>query len=118
MNKKIIAIFCMVIVISFALASASHAEEKACGSQAKNFWQKLFNYPANVTKNSVDVVTDTAKKTTDVVATEVKTVGEVTSGDTEKAKDLVTEPVKGAAETVASAAEGTVNAPIEAAKQE
>ena len=116
MSKKVIVSFCMAFAICIALTAVSQAAEQSSGSQAKNFWQKLFNYPANVTKESVSTVTETAKRGTTVVTTEVKTIGEVTSGSVEKSGDLVTEPVKGAADTVVKATEETVKIPTEAAK--
>jgi len=98
-------------------AMACAAEEQTGGQKAKSFWQKLFNYPANVTKESVNVVADTGKKGTEVVTNEVKTLGEVTSGDTDKAQNLVTDPIVGTGETTKIAVEGTANAPVKAAKE-
>ena len=119
MNKKIAGIACMVLTLCLVLASVSLAEEKAgSDNSVKSFWQRLFNYPANVTKESVDVVTDTTKRAVDVVVQETKRVGEVTSGDVEKTKELVTEPITGTAETAVKAVEGTVNVPVQAAKEE
>ena len=113
MNRKIIAYVCVAVVACFAItAIAGAAEEKA-----KSFWQKLFNYPANVTKESVNVVAETGKKGTETVVNEVKTVGQVTSGDVQKAQNLVTDPVKGTAETARTAIEGTANVPVTAAKE-
>jgi hypothetical protein len=94
------------------------AENETTGSKVKNFWQKLFNYPANVAKESAKAVADTGTKGVEVIAKEVKTVGQVTSGDVNKAGELVTEPIKGTADTVVTAVTETVNAPIEAAKEE
>ncbi|MCX5678185.1 MAG: hypothetical protein NTY76_03655 [Candidatus Omnitrophica bacterium] len=118
MNKKVVVCLCMAFVICIALTAVSNAADENKGNQAKNFWQKLFNYPANVTKESVNVVAETAKRGTAVVTDEVKTVGQVTSGDTEKGGALVTEPVKGTADTVAKAVEETAKIPTEANKAE
>lgn len=116
MNKKVVVCICVAFAICIALTAVSNAADEAKGNQAKNFWQKLFNYPANVTKESVNVVAETAKRGTAVVTDEVKTVGEVTSGSTEKGANLITDPVKGTADTVVKATEETVKIPAEANK--
>ena len=113
MKKQYIACLCVALIICCALTAIAGAAEE----QAKSFWQKLFNYPANVTKESVNVIADTGKKGAETVVNEVKTVGQVTSGDTDKAKDLITEPVKGTVETARTAVEGTANVPVTAAKE-
>jgi len=101
------------------LTSVSYAaENQTFGAKFKNFWRRLFNYPAKVTDESATVVTDTGKRGTKVVTTEVKRAGEVTSGDIAKTKELVTEPITGTAETVVKAVEGTAKIPVEAAKEE
>ena len=116
MKYRIIAI---MIALACVLASASYAVEKeSSGAKIKNFWQKLFNYPARVTEESATVVTDAGKSTTKVVTTEVKRIGEVTSGDVAKTKELIVEPITGTAETVVEAVEGTVKIPVEAAREE
>lgn len=117
MNKKVIVYLCMALVICFAFTAVSFAAEQTSGSQAKSFWQKLFNYPANVTKDSVNTVADAGKKGADVVANEVKTVGQVTSGSIEKTPDLITEPVKNTAEATAQAVVDASQIPTEAAKK-
>ena len=113
MKNKYIVFLCVAIAACVVCAATAGAAEGA----AKSFWQKLFNYPANVTKESVNVIADTGKKGTETVVNEVKTFGQVTSGDTDKAKDLVTEPVKGTVETARTAVEGTANVPVTAAKE-
>ncbi len=118
MKKRLIGIVCVAILLCVAISSASFGAEEGTGSKIKSFWRKLFNYPANVTKESASVVTETGKKGVDVIAKEVKTIGEVTSGDLEKTQNLVTEPLTGTAETAVEAVEGTVNVPAEAAKEE
>ena len=118
MSKRYIAFICVAIVLCFACtAMALAAESQSTGDKAKTFWQKLFNYPANVTRDSVNVVAETGKKGTAVVVNEVKTVGQVTSGDVNKTKDLVVDPLKGTADTAKTAIEGTANVPVEAANQ-
>ena len=116
MNKKAITYLCMAFVACFVLTAVSHAASESTGTQAKSFWQKLFNYPANVTKETVNTVAETGKRGTSVVTDEVKTVGQVTSGSIEKTGDLVTGPVKGTADTTVKAVEETVKIPTEAAK--
>jgi hypothetical protein len=120
MRKTLIGIVCILIALSFVITLASYAQaEKETGKQAaKKAWQKLFNYPANVTKQSAGVVADTGKRGTEVVTKEVKRVGEVTSGDVAKTKELVTEPLTGTAETGVKAVEETGKIPVEAAKEE
>jgi hypothetical protein len=116
MNKKIV-FACLAIAVACALTSASFAAEPA-KAQTKNFWQKLFNYPANVTRESAGVVNDTGKNSANVVIDEVKTIGAVTTGSIDKSVDLVAEPIKGTVETTAKAVVETVNAPIAAAKED
>lgn len=119
MNKRLFSVFCLVLALSFVLVSISYAaESQTTGQKAKNFWQKLFKYPARVTEESSNVVADTGKKGTKVITTEVKRVGEVTSGELAKTKELVTEPITGTAEMAVKAVEGTVKVPVEAAKEE
>ena len=119
MTKRITAIVMIALLFCMVLASVSCAVEKeTVGMKMKNFWQKLFNYPANVTGESAKVVADTGIKSVDVVTKEVKTVGQVTSGDVKKTGDLVTEPIKGTADTAVSAVKGTANVPTAAAKEE
>src|SRR3989338_7308366 len=94
MSKKAIVYLCASFAVCLALTAAANAAEEQKGScQVKNFWQKLFNYPACVAKESVNTAAETAKRGTNVVVNEVKTVGQVTSGDVQKTGDLVTEPV-------------------------
>ena len=119
MKNKLFVYTCVALALCFILTGVSYSVEKeTTGAKAKNFWQKLFNYPANVTNESVTVVSDTAKSGTNVVTKEVKTVGQVTSGEVAKTKELVTEPLTGTAETAVKAVEGTVAVPVNAAKEE
>jgi len=119
MLKRTIGAICIILALCVMLTAVSYAAEKeGLGTKMKNFWQRLFNYPANVTEKSVGVVSDTAVKGTNIVTTEVKTVGQVTSGDVAKTKELVTEPITGTAEMTKKAVEGTVAIPSEAAKEE
>lgn len=120
MKNKLFASVCVILALSFMLAGISYSapEKETVGAKAKNFWQKLFNYPAKVTNESASVVSDTAKRGTEVVTKEVKTVGQVTSGEVEKTPELITEPITGTADTAVKAVEGTVAVPANAAKEE
>lgn len=119
MAKKFVAVACIVLALCFILSGLSYAADKQTfGEKVKGFWQKLFNYPANVVNESAGVVADAAKGAANVATKEVKTVGQVTSGDVAKTKDLVTEPLVGTAETTKKAVEGTVAIPINANKEE
>jgi len=119
MKNKNIGILCLALILCFVLIGVSFAAENESGAKsAKNFWQKLFNYPANVTKESANVVAETGTKGTAVVTDEVKRVGQVTSGDVNKTKDLVTEPLVGTAQTAKEAVEKTAAIPVVAAKEE
>ncbi len=119
MVRKSVVVLCVIMSLCFILSGISAAaEQKSSCEKAKGFWQKLFNYPANVTNETAGVVTDAAKDTTHVVTNEVKTVGQVTSGSLGKTKDLVTEPVAGTAEAAKKVVEGTVAIPVNANKEE
>lgn len=108
----------MVIIFCVSVVSVANAAEKETfGMKCKKFWQGLFNYSANVTQGSANVVSDTGKKSAGVVTQEVKRVGEVTSGELGKTKELIEEPVVGMAETVKGAVEETVKIPFEATKE-
>ncbi|MFA6320666.1 MAG: hypothetical protein WCY36_02275 [Candidatus Omnitrophota bacterium] len=115
MAKKLVIV---VLALCFILSGISYAADQTGAQKAKTWWQKLFNYPANVTNETAGVVTEAAKGTTNVVTKEVKTVGQVTSGSLGKTKDLVTEPLIGTAETTKKAVEGTVAIPTNANKEE
>ena len=118
MSKNIFGIVSIVLVLCVMFVSISDAAEgQTAGAKFKNFWRKLFNYPARVTEESVTTVAETGKKGTKVVTTEVKRVGEVTSGDIAKTKELIMEPIIGTAETVKEAVESTVKIPVEAARE-
>ena len=118
MGKRFITVMGVIAIFCLLAASLSWAEgEESVGARFKSFWQNLFKYPARVTEESVDVVSDAARKSTAVVTTEVKRVGEVTSGDLAKTKELIVEPIVGTAETIKDTAVDTVKVPIEAAKE-
>ena len=118
MHKKYIACLCVALAACVALTAVAFAAgEQTSGQKVKSFWQKLFNYPANVTKDSVNVIADTGKKGAETVVNEVKAVGQVTSGDMDKAQNLVVDHLKGTAETAKTAIEGTANVPVNAAKE-
>ena len=117
--KKIIGIACLVTAFCFIMTMAASAEEKqSVGKKVQNFGQKLVNYPANVTKDSVGVVTETSKKSTDVVTKEVKTTGKVLTGEVDKSKEMVTEPLTGTAQTAVDTVKDTANIPVKAAQEE
>lgn len=119
MTKKIFVVACVAVALCFALTAVSYAAEKTnVSKKVRDAGQKAFNYPANVVKESVKVVTDTGTRGTDVVTKEVKTTGKVVTGDVAKSKELVTEPITGTADTAVKAVEGTVKVPVEAAKEE
>lgn len=118
MVKKIVVIACVALAFALILTAANAAEKQSTGEKARNFWQKLFNYPARVTDESATVVADTGKRGTTVVTKEVRRVGQVTSGELGKTKELVMEPLTGTAETTVKAVEGTVSAPVVAAQEE
>ncbi len=119
MDKKVTRIALVVLALCFIFTTISYsAESQTAGQKVKGFWQKLFNYPANVTQESAAVVADTAKGGVGVVTKEVKTLGQVTSGDVEKTKDLVIEPVTGTADVTVKAVQATAAVPANAAKEE
>ena len=119
MVKKFLVTTSVIFTLFFTLNNISYAQDKqATGKQVKSFWQKLFEYPANVTNETAGVVTEAITGTVSVVTKEVKTVGQVTSGELGKTGDLVTEPLVGTAETTKKAIEGAVAVPIKANKEE
>ncbi len=119
MAKKIVAVASVMSALFFILSAISYAQEKRpAGEKAKSFWQKLFDYPANITNETAGVVTEAVTGITGVVTKEMKTVGQVTSGDLGKTKDLVTEPLVGTAETTKRAVEGAVGLAVKANKEE
>ena len=119
MIKKLLAVIAVIAVLSFALSDISYAQEKkTVWGKVKSFWQKIFEYPANVTNEAAGVVTEAIIGTTNVVTKEVKTVGQVTSGSLEKTGDLVTEPLAGTVETAGKVVEDTVAIPVKAAREE
>jgi len=118
-KRGIIAIVVFMTLLGFASqVLCQEQQQQTFGSKFKSFWKKLFNYPANFTEETVDVIAGTGKRATGVVTTEVKRVGEVSSGELSKSKELVLEPLENAAETVKYAAEGIVKTPVKAAQDE
>lgn len=119
MDKKLMRIMFVAITLCFVLTTISYsANGETTGQKAKTFWQKLFNYPANVTQKSATVVAETGKRGTAVVTNEVKTVGQVTSGEFGKTKDMVTDPFTGTADTAVKAVQETAAIPVDSAKEE
>ena len=85
MAKKFVAVACVVLALCFILSGISYAADSSeTGSKAKNswqsFWQKLFNYPANVTSETAGVAADAVKGVTNTATDELKRTGRVTSG--------------------------------------
>jgi len=116
-KKKIFIIAGIITLFVVALPAFSQEHEQSTfAGKFKTFWKKLFNYPLRFTEESVNVITDTGKKTVAVVAEEVKCAGDVASGGFSKTKDLVLKPLEGAANTVKYAVEGVIKTPIEAWK--
>ncbi len=119
MNRRgFIAIAIILTITLLVSAGASAAEKESFGTKCKNFWKRLVNYPANVTKESGETVATAAKNTTRVVSQEAKDLASVASGELGKTPDLVVNPVKGTAETVGTAVKDTVMIPVNAAKEE
>ena len=116
MTRKILGCALIALVAVVMVASLASADNTPQVKDRKSAWQKIVEYPANVTMESAKAVGDTAKKGTDVVVKEAKTMGQVATGQTDKAKELVTEPVKGTADTVATAVSETATAPVKAAQ--
>ena len=119
MIKKLLAVIAVIAALSFTLRDISYAQEKKTAwGKVKSFWQKIFEYPANVTNEAAGVVTEAITGTAKIVTKEVKTVGQVTSGSLEKTGDLVTEPLAGTVETAGKVVEDTVAIPVKAAREE
>jgi hypothetical protein len=118
MRRRVVVSLAIILAISFLVAaSVPAAEGESAGQKFKNFWRRLFNYPAKVVEKSGETVATTTKNTTDVVATTVKETTSTVTGQSEHPEKMITEPVKGTVETVATAAKDTVSIPIEAAKE-
>jgi hypothetical protein len=117
MEKRTISIFCVILALSFIALPLFAAENQCAGEKVKNFWQRLFNYPANVTKDTANIVADAGKGGVKAVTDEVKTVGQVTSGELAKTPDLVTKPLETTGEATYNAVKDTAAMPVEAAKE-
>ena len=119
MRKRVFGMISLLLAFCFLVASISYAAEKGTtGGKVRNFWRRLFNYPAKVAEESATTVAEAGKKGTEVITREVRTLGEVTSGDIAKTKELVIEPITGTAKTAVQAVESTVKIPVVAAKEE
>lgn len=114
MVKRIMATAIIAIFLSASLSIA--ADKDTSTEKPKNFWQRLFSYPANVTKESAKVVTDAGTNSANMVVKEIKTAGDVSTGDVKKSSELVTEPVKDTVNATAQVVTGTVNVPMAAAQ--
>lgn len=121
MTKKFVGILCIALAIGMMFGSISYAAEKeTAGAKAKKAGQKVFNYPANVVKETASAVAETGKKGIGVVAKEVETVGQVATGELGKVEELIVEPLTGTAETGVEAVKGVrgiVEKPIQAAAE-
>ena len=63
--KIFVCAVCLIMAFSLILTADSWAAEKAVqGSKARTFWQRLFNYPAEVAEESVETVSETGKRGT------------------------------------------------------
>jgi len=101
------------------MSEVSYAQsKKTVFEKMKNFWQKIFSYPANVTNEAAGVISETVVNTAKVTAKEIETVGKVTSGEFGQTKNLVTEPLVGGAETAKKVVEETVAIPVNAGKED
>jgi len=112
---------CLVVgllVCALGVSAATAAENDSFGQKAKNFWKKLWGYPARLTEESATVVSDTTKNTAQVVSTSAKDTTAVVSGELGKTKDMIANPITGTAETVGETAKGIIEAPIKAAEEE
>lgn len=119
MNKKLLGHLCIALVLCFVVTSVSFAAEagkETAVAKAQKAGQAVVNYPANVVKESVDVISNTGKKGTAIVVKTTKKAGQVLTGEVDKTKELVTEPLEDTAEMGKTAVEETVQAPIKAAK--
>ncbi len=114
-GKRIFAVL-MVLAIAFFAVSSAIAEGESAGQKFKNFWKRLFNYPAKVVEKSGETVATATKNTAGVVSTSVTETTKTVTGQSDAPEKMITEPVKGAVETVGTAAQETVSIPVEAAK--
>jgi hypothetical protein len=117
MEKKTLNIFCVILALSFIALPLFAAEKQCTSEKVKSFWQRLFNYPANVTKDTANIVAEAGKGGVRAVTDEVKTVGQVTSGEIAKTPDLITRPLETTGETTYNAVKDTAAMPVEAAKE-
>ena len=119
MKIKFSAVSFFIFILSFMLIGIAYSQEKqTAGQKVKSFWQKIFEYPANVTNEAAGVASEAITGTTKVVTREVKTAGQVTSGSLDKTGDLVTGPVVGTTETATKVVEDTAAIPVKAIKEE
>ncbi|MFH1996061.1 MAG: hypothetical protein ABIJ27_03575 [Candidatus Omnitrophota bacterium] len=110
---------CCVLLVAAAIMVSSVAiasENASFGQKVKNFWGKLWRYPARLTEETSDVVVGTTKNTTNIISHTAKNTSDVMTGKLGKTGALIADPVKDAATTVGEAAKGIVEAPIKSAK--
>ena len=116
MRRKVILPIAVILAISFLTVACIAAENESAGQKFKNFWKRLFNYPAKVVEKSGETVTTTAKNTTATVSTTVTETTNTVTGQSKNPERMITEPVKESVNTVGTAAKDTVSIPVEAAK--
>ncbi len=111
--KKVIS-FTLVLALGIMAASIVMADCGKC--EGDNAVKKVISYPANVVKESAEVVGKAGSGTVGIVTKTAENTGAIVTGDVAKTKDLVVDPVTGSTETVGEAAKGTVEVPVKAAE--
>lgn len=97
--------FIAMLILGVSIAFAEGQEKEGSAGD-------VILYPAKVVKEGAEVVVEAGKN---VVETVGGTAEGIVTGDVEKA---VTTPIKGAGKAVVDVVEGTVTAPVDAAKKE
>ena len=118
MKRVLIKTVALIVIVAAFFVLTPNTAKAEEGNKFVNFLKKILIYPFRVTKESTEVVTETATKGAETVAETGKAAAGVVTCDIEKTKDLVIEPVMGSAETAVTAVEGAVKMPIEAAEEE
>ena len=116
---KVIFVFSVIGLISFAPAQSAFAEEAKAENGVTAFFKRLFNYPVKATQETADVVGTAASNTGEkVIAPTAENVGAIVTGDVAKTGDLIAEPIVGVAETTGQAVAETVQIPANVAQEE
>ncbi|MDD4957154.1 MAG: hypothetical protein PHH49_03315 [Candidatus Omnitrophica bacterium] len=117
-TRKIFAAIGVVVLVAGigALTCSAESAKKSLKEKAKDAGRATINYPANVVKESADIVGSAAKGTVNTVGNTLNATGQTLTGDVDKAKDIVVAPVEGTVETVKDATVSTVEMPVTAAK--